>query len=155
MSATTTHTATGMAAASCCGPVARKSLTGLCGMQQFQKLAQELPYSKHEHSRLICPVTLEVMNEHNPPMVASDGAVYSEKAVQQIAAQNQGKFKNPQTGDPGLHQSQTVHLHAVAPTSACGVLSHAADVLAWSVETYVVLAGDVCEVSDLQRAFIS
>lgn len=79
-------------------------------MQQFQKLAQELPYSKHEHSRLICPVTLEVMNEHNPPMVASDGAVYSEKAVQQIAAQNQGKFKNPRTGDPDLHQSQIEHV---------------------------------------------
>lgn len=67
-------------------------------LQQFHRLAEGLPHSKHEHSRLICPVTLEVMNEHNPPMVASNGAVYSEKAVQQIAAQNDGKFKNPQTG---------------------------------------------------------
>ena len=71
-------------------------------LQQFQKLAEGLPYSKHEHSRLICPVTLEVMNEHNPPMVASNGAVYSEKAVQQIAAQNNGMFKNPQTGRSAL-----------------------------------------------------
>lgn len=68
-------------------------------LPQFQKLAEGLPYSKHIHSTLICPVTLEVMNEDNPPMVASNGAVFSEKAVNQIATQNNGMFKNPETGE--------------------------------------------------------
>ena len=67
-------------------------------MQPFQKLAEGLPYSKHIHSTLICPVTQEVMNEDNPPMVAPNGAVYSEKAVNQIAKQNSGMFKDPETG---------------------------------------------------------
>lgn len=66
--------------------------------QQFQKLAEGLPYSKHIHSTLICPITLEVMNEDNPPMVAPNGAVYSETAVCKIAAQNNGTFKNPESG---------------------------------------------------------
>jgi len=69
-----------------------------CAMQQFQKLAEGLPYSKHIHSTLICPVTLEVMNEDNPPMVAPSGAVYSEKALCQISAQHNGMFKDPETG---------------------------------------------------------
>lgn len=69
-----------------------------CVMQQFQKLAEGLPYSKHIHSTLICPVTLEVMNEDNPPMVAPSGAVYSEKAVCQISTQHNGMFKDPETG---------------------------------------------------------
>ncbi|DBB16480.1 TPA: hypothetical protein ACH3X3_014757 [Trebouxia sp. C0006] len=68
-------------------------------LQQFQKLAEGLPYSKHIHSTLICPVTLEVMNEDNPPMVAPSGAVYSEKALSQISAQHNGMFKDPETGD--------------------------------------------------------
>ena len=38
------------------------------------------------------------MNEDNPPMVAPNGAVFSEKAVNQIATQNNGMFKNPETG---------------------------------------------------------
>ncbi len=38
------------------------------------------------------------MNEDNPPMVAPRGAVYSEKALSQIAAQHNGVFKDPETG---------------------------------------------------------
>ncbi|DBA81972.1 hypothetical protein WJX77_005110 [Trebouxia sp. C0004] len=68
-------------------------------LEQFQKLAEGLPYSKHIHSTLICPVTLEVMNEDNPPMVAPSGAVYSEKALSQISAQHNGMFRDPETGD--------------------------------------------------------
>ena len=54
------------------------------------------------------------MNEHNPPMVASNGAVYSEKAVLQIAAQNQGRFKNPQTGLLSLQyiSTESCQLHS-------------------------------------------
>ncbi len=86
-------------------------LTCLLCVQPFQKLAEGLPYSKHIHSALICPITLEVMNEDNPPMVAPNGAVYSEAAVCKIAAQNNGMFKNPESGmisDPVCHGKMSV-----------------------------------------------
>jgi hypothetical protein len=74
----------------------------LCGCgrcaQKFQKLAQGLPWSKHVHSKLVCSITRELMNEHNPPMVLPNGAVYSERAVQQVASKNHGIFTCPKTG---------------------------------------------------------
>ena len=33
-------------------------------MQKFQKLAEQLPWSKHVHSKLICAITWDLMNEH-------------------------------------------------------------------------------------------
>ena len=66
--------------------------------QKFQRLAQDLPWSKHVHSKLVCSITRELMNEHNPPMVLPNGAVYSERAVQQVASRNHGIFTCPKTG---------------------------------------------------------
>ena len=65
--------------------------------QAFQDLAEELPWSKHVHSKLVCALTREVMNEHNPPMVLPNGAVYSQKAIQQLASAK-GVFTCPHTG---------------------------------------------------------
>ena len=67
-------------------------------MQKFQKLAEQLPWSKHVHSKLICAITHDLMNEHNPPMVLPNGAVYSQKAVIITAAKNHGIFTCPKTG---------------------------------------------------------
>ena len=67
-------------------------------MQKFQKLAEQLPWSKHVHSKLICAITHDLMNEHNPPMVLPNGAVYSQKAVEITAAKNHGIFTCPKTG---------------------------------------------------------
>lgn len=84
-------------------------------VQKFQKLAEALPWSKHVHSKLVCSITREIMNEHNPPMVLPNGAVYSEKAVQQVASKNHNIFTCPKTGmffpivltrqlvEPGIH----------------------------------------------------
>ena len=44
-----------------------------------RKLAADLPYSKHIHSKLVCHITHDLMNEHNPPMVLPNGMVYSLK----------------------------------------------------------------------------
>lgn len=66
-------------------------------LQNFQTLAASLPYAKHMHSRLICAITKELMDENNPPMVLPSGTVYSEKAVQQHA--KQGQFVDPATGE--------------------------------------------------------
>lgn len=37
----------------------------------FRTLAQELPFAKHVHSKLVCAVTREIIDEHNPPMVGA------------------------------------------------------------------------------------
>ena len=65
--------------------------------QAFQDLAEGLPWAKHVHSKLVCAVTREVMNEHNPPMVLPNGAVYSQKAIEQLASAK-GVFMCPHTG---------------------------------------------------------
>lgn len=64
----------------------------------FQTLAAELPYAKHVHSKLICAVTRQIMNDANPPMVLPNGYVYSQGAIEQIAAKNGGKILCPRTG---------------------------------------------------------
>ncbi|KAK9868155.1 hypothetical protein WJX84_001249 [Apatococcus fuscideae] len=65
--------------------------------QAYQQLAEGLACSKQIHSKLICPVTRELMNEHNPPVVLPNGAVYSERAVQDLA-NREGQFSCPSTG---------------------------------------------------------
>jgi macrophage erythroblast attacher len=73
----------------------------------FQALAAGLPYAKHVHSKLICAVTREIMSDANPPMVLPNGYVYSQKAVEQIAAQNGGKVVCPRTGNTyGLEEAR-------------------------------------------------
>ncbi len=66
-------------------------------LQAYQQLAEGLACSKQIHSKLICPVTRELMNEHNPPVVLPNGAVYSERAVQDLA-NREGQFSCPSTG---------------------------------------------------------
>jgi len=50
----------------------------------FQRLAEGLPFAKHVHSKLVCSVTREIMNDANPPMVLPNGYVYSAKAVERL-----------------------------------------------------------------------
>mmetsp|Transcript_5102 Transcript_5102/g.10456 ORF Transcript_5102/g.10456 Transcript_5102/m.10456 type:complete len:393 (-) Transcript_5102:261-1439(-) len=65
---------------------------------KFQTLAAGLPYAKHLHSKLVCFVTKELMNEDNPPMVLPNGYVYSYKALQEMAQKNSGTITCPRTG---------------------------------------------------------
>ncbi|GLC37386.1 hypothetical protein PLESTB_001592900 [Pleodorina starrii] len=55
----------------------------------FQCLAEQLPYSKHMHSKLVCAVTKEIMSDANPPFVLPNGMVYSQRGVEQLMAQYQ------------------------------------------------------------------
>lgn len=43
------------------------------------RLAAELPYAHHVHSTLVCRISGQIMNEHNPPLVLPNGYVYSTK----------------------------------------------------------------------------
>eukprot|EP00798_Chlamydomonas_sp_ICE-L_P023017 gene23017-30210_t len=64
----------------------------------FKKLAEGLPLAKHVHSKLVCSVTKDIMNDANPPMVLPNGYVYSARAVEMIGAQNDGDMVCPKTG---------------------------------------------------------
>lgn len=65
--------------------------------ETIRKLADPLPFAKHIHSKLVCYITKEPMNENNPPLVLPNGYVYSTKAMVQMAMENQGKITCPRT----------------------------------------------------------
>lgn len=67
-------------------------------VQAFQKLAEELPRAKHVHSKLLCHVTGQMMDEHNLPMVMPNGTVYSEAAVKLLTGPDGRTFRCPKTG---------------------------------------------------------
>ncbi|KAH9567156.1 hypothetical protein CY35_03G016000 [Sphagnum magellanicum] len=67
--------------------------------ETFRKLAEPLPFAKHFHSKLVCYISKELMNEDNPPLVLPNGYVYSRKALEEMAKANQGKITCPRTGD--------------------------------------------------------
>ncbi|PIN12287.1 hypothetical protein CDL12_15108 [Handroanthus impetiginosus] len=66
--------------------------------ESFRKLALPLPYSKQHHSKLVCYITKELMDTENPPLVLPNGYVYSTKALEEMAKQNDGKITCPRTG---------------------------------------------------------
>ncbi|KAG9160832.1 hypothetical protein Leryth_008652 [Lithospermum erythrorhizon] len=66
--------------------------------ESFRKLALPLPFSKQHHSKLVCYITKELMDTENPPLVLPNGHVYSTKALEEMAAKNEGKITCPRTG---------------------------------------------------------
>ncbi|KAG6728496.1 hypothetical protein I3842_02G175900 [Carya illinoinensis] len=64
----------------------------------FRKLAMPLPYSKQNHTKLVCNITKELMDTENPPQVLPNGYVYSTKALEEMAKKNNGKIACPRTG---------------------------------------------------------
>ena len=45
----------------------------------FNQLASSLPFSHSSQSYLICRISGDPMNEHNPPMLLPNGYVYGEQ----------------------------------------------------------------------------
>jgi len=80
-----------------CGETEYRSINCPACNPNFSKIAHDLPCALHSHSRLVCRITGEIMNEDNPPMVLPNGFVYSKKAVYEITARNGGKMICPQT----------------------------------------------------------
>ncbi|XP_073031664.1 protein MAEA homolog [Primulina eburnea] len=66
--------------------------------ESFRKLAESLPYSKQHHSKLVCYISKELMDTENPPLVLPNGYVYSTKALEDMAKQNNGRITCPRTG---------------------------------------------------------
>lgn len=67
--------------------------------ETFRQLASPLPFSKHIHSKLVCYITKELMDEDNPPLVLPNGYVYSRKALEEMAKLSNGKVTCPRTGE--------------------------------------------------------
>eukprot|EP00742_Colponemidia_sp_Colp-10_P003053 GILJ01003256.1.p1 GENE.GILJ01003256.1~~GILJ01003256.1.p1 ORF type:complete len:383 (-),score=58.83 GILJ01003256.1:136-1284(-) len=60
-------------------------------------LAKTVPFAHHVHSSIVCRITGELMDEHNPPMVLPNGYVYSYKALSEQAAKHNGLVHCPRT----------------------------------------------------------
>nr|CAD1839758.1 unnamed protein product [Ananas comosus var. bracteatus] len=63
----------------------------------LRKLAEPLPFSKQNHSKLVCYITKEPMDTENPPLVLPNGYVYGTKALEEMAHKNEGKITCPRT----------------------------------------------------------
>ncbi|XP_013165330.1 PREDICTED: macrophage erythroblast attacher [Papilio xuthus] len=59
-------------------------------------LARTLPHAHCSHSRLLCRISNEPLNEHNPPMALPNGQVYGEKALKEMMKEH-GSITCPKT----------------------------------------------------------
>jgi macrophage erythroblast attacher len=71
----------------------------VCDSDTLGKLAEKLPLSHHVNSTLVCRISGKIMNEDNPPMLLPNRRVYSQNALNELAAKNDGKIICPRTGD--------------------------------------------------------
>ncbi|TRM63584.1 CTLH/CRA C-terminal to lish motif domain-containing protein [Schizophyllum amplum] len=75
------------------------SLSHPTGPQGLAKLAEEVPFSHHINSTIVCRITGNIMDEDNPPMAFPSGRVYSRGAMEEMAARNGGIVTSPDTGE--------------------------------------------------------
>jgi len=62
----------------------------------LNELAKRLPYQHCLQSKLICPISGQPLNEHNPPMMLPNGHIYGELSLKSMVAQN-GRIVCPKT----------------------------------------------------------
>ncbi|KAG1045497.1 hypothetical protein G6F25_000753 [Rhizopus arrhizus] len=62
----------------------------VCDSDTLGKLAEKLPLSHHVNSTLVCRISGKIMNEDNPPMLLPNRRVYSQNALNELAAKNDG-----------------------------------------------------------------
>ncbi|XP_070541046.1 E3 ubiquitin-protein transferase MAEA-like [Ptychodera flava] len=67
--------------------------------KNLNELAKPLPFAHCAQSRLVCYLSGQVMNEHNPPMMLPNGYVYGENSLRAMAAEHDGKITCPRTKD--------------------------------------------------------
>jgi hypothetical protein len=69
-----------------------------CHPYYFAAAMERAPYCRHSVSRLICPITKEVIDENNPPLVLPNGAVYGTNAVRLLLNDDQTRMYDPGSG---------------------------------------------------------
>jgi len=75
--------------------------------EPFNSLAENLPFSLHVHSVLVCRISGTIMNEHNPPLALPNGNVYSKSALDQLALHS-GIVTDPKTGEAFMYPSREI-----------------------------------------------
>ncbi|KAL1677988.1 CTLH/CRA C-terminal to lish motif domain-containing protein [Schizophyllum commune] len=95
----------------CDGGGTDSSLTTSSGLSQLSgglsKLAEEVPFSHHTNSTIVCRITGKIMDEDNPPMAFPSGQVYSRGALEEMAVGEMagmhgvsgGRVRSPETGE--------------------------------------------------------
>lgn len=63
----------------------------------LNELASKLPYPHCSQSKLICSISGQPLNEHNPPMMLPNGYIYGELSLRSMAAKSNGIVKCPKT----------------------------------------------------------
>ncbi|KAG7160563.1 E3 ubiquitin-protein transferase MAEA-like [Homarus americanus] len=63
----------------------------------LNSLASPLPYAHCSQSRLVCHISGEQLNENNQPLMLPNGYVYGQKALQQMASENNGTIVCPRS----------------------------------------------------------
>ncbi|XP_071529525.1 E3 ubiquitin-protein transferase MAEA [Panulirus ornatus] len=63
----------------------------------LNSLASPLPYAHCSQSRLVCHFSGEQLNENNQPLMLPNGYVYGQKALQQMADENNGTIVCPRS----------------------------------------------------------
>ena len=66
-----------------------------------EALGKQLPYPLRPRSSLICPVTQQLMNEDNPPMMLPGGQVCSMRALRMLLERELGEFTGEGAADSG------------------------------------------------------
>ncbi|KAF7972879.1 hypothetical protein HWV62_16666 [Athelia sp. TMB] len=61
-------------------------------------LAQEVPFSHHVNSTIVCAASGRIMDADNGPLCFPSGNVYCREILEEIALQNGGIVKDPRTG---------------------------------------------------------
>ena len=64
----------------------------------LKAIAKGLPTAPLSQSRVICRLSGEVMNEHNPPLMLPNGNAYSTQALLNMSQMNSGRVVCPLTG---------------------------------------------------------
>ncbi|KAH7886941.1 CTLH/CRA C-terminal to lish motif domain-containing protein [Phlebopus sp. FC_14] len=64
----------------------------------IRSLADEVPYSHHANSTIVCRLSGKIMDEDNMPMAFPNGYVYSRAALEDMAAKNNGRVTCPRSG---------------------------------------------------------
>jgi len=66
--------------------------------ESLGRLAEEVPFSHHVNSTIVCRLTGRIMDEDNTPMAFPvNGQVYSREALEDMAAKNEGVVICPRT----------------------------------------------------------
>lgn len=66
---------------------------------KYARLAKGLPRPKISHSQLLCALSGDILDEHNPPLVLPNGYAYGERALRAQAAAGGGFVTCPITGE--------------------------------------------------------